>query len=62
MSQSQPDHKTDEKPVAVENKGDESTNQYQIRPSFGKSFPIVLIREIINEVLLQILDGNFQEK
>lgn len=62
MSQSQTVQLSDEKPVAAENKGDESTNQYQIRPSFGKSFPIVHIREIINEVLLQILDGNFQDK
>lgn len=36
---------------------EESTSQYQIRPSIGKSFPISAIREIINEVLLQVLDG-----
>ena len=42
-----------------ENKTTESTSQYQIRPSAGKSFPIVGIREIINEVLLQVLDGKF---
>lgn len=38
-------------------KREDSTSQYQIRPSVGKSFPVVSIREIINEVLLQLLDG-----
>lgn len=58
MSQSQPVQKAEETPAAAENKCNESTSQYQIRPSVGNSFPIVGIREIINEVLLQILDGN----
>lgn len=40
------------------NPKEESTNhEYQIRPSIGKSFPITAVREIINEVLLQVLDG-----
>lgn len=29
-----------------------------MRPSVGKSFPVTNVREIINEVLLQVLDGN----
>lgn len=58
MSQSQPVEKAEEKPATDENKCNESTSQYQIRPSAGNSFPIVGIREIINEVLLHILDGN----
>lgn len=36
--------------------GDEPS-QYQIRPSVGKTFPVTNVREIINEVLLQVLDG-----
>lgn len=55
MSQSQKDEKPVEKQADKENQ--ESTSQYQIRPSIGKSFPIAGIREIINEVLFQILDG-----
>lgn len=39
------------------NTSENSTSQYQIRPAIGKSFPISSVREIINEVLLQILDG-----
>lgn len=35
----------------------DNTNQYQIRPNIGKSFPVANVREIINEVLLQELDG-----
>lgn len=59
MSQSQKEEKPDENQIPNENRsGNESTSQYQIRPSIGKSFPIAGIREIINEVLLQILDGN----
>lgn len=57
MSQLQRDEKPSENQVAIQNQSNESTNQYQIRPSKGKSFPIAGIREIINEVLLQILDG-----
>lgn len=41
-------------------KKDDLTSQYQIRPAIGKSFPISSVREIINEVLLQVLDGMFQ--
>lgn len=58
MSQAQkPVEKPNEKDVATENRNNDSTNQYQIRPTDGKSFPIGSIREIINEVLLQTLDG-----
>lgn len=42
-----------------ENRANESTSQYQIRPNAGASFPVVGIREIINDVLIQILDGMF---
>lgn len=56
MSQSQPTEPTD---IKEENGrlNQDTTSQYQIRPSIGKSFPIAAIREIINEVLLQNLDG-----
>lgn len=57
MSQSQKNEKQEEKPTENDSRNQETTSQYQIRPSIGKSFPIVGIREIINEVLLQILDG-----
>lgn len=57
MSQSQKTEKSSEKPPTQNNQSHDSTSQYQIRPSIGKSFPITSIREIINEVLLQILDG-----
>lgn len=57
MSQPQEREKSDVNRVAAKNSSDESASQYQIRPSIGKSFPIASIREIINEVLLQILDG-----
>lgn len=58
MSQKK-EEKSEENKITQENRsGNESTSQYQIRPSIGKSFPISGIREIINEVLLQILDGN----
>lgn len=40
-----------------ENTSNEEQSQYQMRPSIGKSFPVTNVREIINEVLLQILDG-----
>lgn len=40
-----------------ENTSNEEPSQYQMRPSIGKSFPVTNIREIINEVLLQVLDG-----
>lgn len=55
MSQSKTDDKSNEK----ENKAQdsESTSQYKMRPEKGKSFPVAGIREIINEVLLQTLDG-----
>lgn len=59
MSQSQKDGKPAEKSAAQNNQSQDSTSQYQIRPSIGKSFPIAGIREIINEVLLQILDGKW---
>lgn len=55
MSQFKKDANSDENQITNEN---QSNNEYQIRPSIGKSFPIAGIREIINEVLLQILDGN----
>lgn len=55
MSKLQEEQK-DEKP-AIQQIQESTTSQYQIRPSIGKSFPIAAIREIINEVLLQILDG-----
>lgn len=48
---------TDLSQVAAKTPSNESASQYQIRPSIGKSLPIAGIREIINEVLLQILDG-----
>lgn len=57
MSQPQIDEKSKEEPTDNQNQSQDTTSQYQIRPSVGKSFPIVSIREIINEVLLQILDG-----
>lgn len=57
MSQLKKDTNSDENIITNENR---SNNEYQIRPSIGKSFPIAGIREIINEVLLQILDGNFR--
>lgn len=65
MSQTQSTVQSNEKTSSQKNVNEESTSQYQIRPSIGKSFPIIAIREIINEVLLQILDGkknknNFQ--
>lgn len=37
----------------------DNTNQYQIRPNIGKSFAVANVREIINEVLLQVLDGEY---
>lgn len=49
-----------EKQKATENQNNETASQYQIRPSIDKSFPIASIREIINEVLLQILDGGLK--
>lgn len=58
MSQPLKDEKTDENQDPNENRSGNESSQYQIRPSIGKSFPIAGIREIINEVLLQILDGN----
>lgn len=57
MSQIQPLDNPNEKSTIQKSSNEESTSQYQIRPSIGKSFPISGIREIINEVLLQILDG-----
>lgn len=57
MSQPQKDEKANEEPTDNQIRSQDTTSQYQIRPSVGKSFPIVSIREIINEVLLQILDG-----
>lgn len=59
MSQIQPIDNPNEKITTQKTLNEESTSQYQIRPSIGKSFPIVAIREIINEVLLQILDGTY---
>ncbi|XP_031635733.1 dynein light chain Tctex-type-like [Contarinia nasturtii] len=53
----QKDEKSTEKEVASEKLNNDSINQYQIRPSIGNSFPIASIREIINEILLQTLDG-----
>lgn len=41
----------------VKNQSVDSTSQYQIRPAIGKSFPIASVREIISEVLFQVLDG-----
>lgn len=55
MSQFKKDANLDENKIINENR---SNNEYQIRPSIGKTFPIAEIRDIINEVLLQILDGN----
>lgn len=58
MSQTQSKENPNEKSMIQKNNSNEElTSQYQIRPSIGKSFPISTIREIINEVLLQILDG-----
>lgn len=59
MSQTQSTVQSNEKSSTQKN--EESTSQYQIRPSIGKSFPIIAIREIINEVLLQVLDGKKNE-
>lgn len=59
MSQPEKDEKSDENQDPNKNRGGNESSQYQIRPSIGKSFPIAGIREIINEVLLQILDGNY---
>lgn len=59
MSQIQSIDNSNEKITTQKPTNDESTSQYQIRPSIGKSFPITAIREIINEVLLQILDGTW---
>lgn len=58
MSQIQPkdDKTTSQK---TNSKDDSTSHEYQIRPSIGKSFPISAIREIINEVLLQVLDGMY---
>lgn len=57
MSQTQKNEHQKENLPPQKTSNEESTSQYQIRPSIGKSFPIAAIREIINEVLLQILDG-----
>lgn len=57
MSQVQSSDHTNEKISTQKIPNEEATSQYQIRPSIGKQFPVVVIREIINEVLLQILDG-----
>lgn len=58
MSQTNPDENLNEKIMAArERLREESMGRYQIRPTIGKSFPITTIREIINEILLQILDG-----
>lgn len=57
MSQVQSCDHTNEKIATQKIPNEEATSQYQIRPSIGKQFPVVAIREIINEVLLQILDG-----
>lgn len=57
MSHTKENDDPNEKVKAERSSNEESTSQYQIRPSIGKSFPIADIREIINEILLQILDG-----
>lgn len=43
--------------IKKDNISNEEPSQYQMRPSIGKSFPVSNVREIINEVLLQVLDG-----
>lgn len=58
MSQTQAKDNPNENSKTQENPNGEAPSQYQIRPSIGKSFPITGIREIINEVLLQTLDGS----
>lgn len=57
MSQTQSTDHPNQSTSTQKNSNEESTSQYQIRPSIGKSFPTHAIRGIINEVLLQILDG-----